>query len=429
VRSRIQQLLFSTIAVLLAGQFTAAADLSRFYRQTLLKRFDSNQDQQLDERERRALRKAFGGIDVPMLPSTPFDYTAVHLPSQVNKDQLDQADNTPPGNPLTDPGATLGRVLFYDRQLSRNNTVACGSCHRQDAGFSDPRRFSEGFEGGRTTRNAMSLANLRYSNILSHRPGFFWDERAATLEDQVLMPIQDKLEMGMTLPQLEKRLAGLPYYPPLFEAAFGSSEVTSDRVAKSVSQFMRAMVSMNSRFDRAAAPGEDDSATFAGFSQQEKLGRSLYFDGADGIAEHGCAHCHIPPTFGMMKSLNNGLDLKYLDPGLGALDRPPNDPFAPSNDGKFKAPSLRNIELSAPYMHDGRFKTLAAVVEHYSSGVHPHVNLGLAFEQQQAARPTTGFGFSDKQKAALVAFLKTLTDRQFVTDPRFSDPFVRLSGK
>lgn len=406
------------MALVLAGQSATAEDLSRFHRQTLLERFDSNHNEQLDPRERRALRRAFGGIDIPMLPSRSFDYTAVHLPSHLNKAQLDEADNTPADNPITDQGATLGRVLFYDRQLSLNNRVACGSCHLQHAGFSDPRRVSVGFEGGQTTRNAMSLANLRYSNILGHRPGFFWDERAATLEDQVLMPIQDKLEMGMTLPQLEERLAHLPYYPPLFEAAFGSSEVTSDRVARSVSQFMRTMVSMNSRFDR-----------MEGFNEQEKLGRSLYFDGADGIAEHGCAHCHIPPTFGMMKALNNGLDLKYKDPGLGTLDRPPNDPFEPSNDGKFKAPSLRNIELSAPYMHDGRFKTLQAVVEHYSSGVHPHVNLGLAFEQQQAAGPTTGFQFTDKQKSALVAFLKTLTDRQFVTDPRFSDPFVRLPHK
>ena len=418
MRSCKQQLLFWVMALVLAGQSATAEDLSRFHRQTLLERFDSNHNEQLDPRERRALRRAFGGIDIPMLPSRSFDYTTLHLPGHLDKAQLDEADNTPADNPITDQGATLGRVLFYDRQLSRNNTVACGSCHLQHAGFSDPRRVSVGFEGGQTTRNAMSLANLRYSNILGHRPGFFWDERAATLEDQVLMPIQDKLEMGMTLPQLEERLAHLPYYPPLFEAAFGSSEVTSDRVARSVSQFMRTMVSMNSRFDR-----------MEGFNEQEKLGRSLYFDGADGIAEHGCAHCHIPPTFGMMKALNNGLDLKYKDPGLGTLGRPPNDPFEPSNDGKFKAPSLRNIELSAPYMHDGRFKTLQAVVEHYSSGVHPHVNLGLAFEEQQAAGPTTGFRFSDKQKAALVAFLKTLTDRQFVTNPRFSDPFVRLPHK
>ena len=417
-----QQLVFSAMALLVTVQVAAAQDLTAFHRQTLLKRFDSNQDQRLNERERRALRRAFGGIDVPMLPSTLFSYMAVRLPSYLKEGQLDELDNTPADNPISDHGATLGRVLFYDRQLSRNNTVACGSCHLQRTGFADPRRVSEGFAGGQTTRNAMSLANLRYSNILGHRPGFFWDERAATLEAQVLMPIQDKLEMGMTLPELEERLSVIPYYPPLFAAAFGSSQVTSDRVAKSVAQFMRSMVSMNSKFDRA-------SATREGFSEQEKLGRSLFLNGADGIAEHGCAHCHVPPTFGMMKSLNNGLDMKYLDAGLGALDRPSNDPFTPSNDGKFKAPSIRNIELSAPYMHDGRFKTLEAVVEHYSSGVHPHLNLGLAFEQQQGDTPTVGFRFTDKQKSALVAFLKTLTDRQFVTDRRFSDPFVRLQKK
>ena len=417
-----QQLVFSAMALLVTVQVAAAQDLTAFHRQTLLKRFDSNQDQRLNERERRALRRAFGGIDVPMLPSTLFDYMAVHRPSYLKEGQLDELDNTPADNPISDHGATLGRVLFYDRQLSRNNTVACGSCHLQRTGFADPRRVSEGFAGGQTTRNAMSLANLRYSNILGHRPGFFWDERAATLEAQVLMPIQDKLEMGMTLPELEERLSAIPYYPPLFAAAFGSNQVTSDRVAKSVAQFMRSMVSMNSKFDRA-------SATREGFSEQEKLGRSLFLNGADGIAEHGCAHCHVPPTFGMMKSLNNGLDMKYLDAGLGALDRPSNDPFTPSNDGKFKAPSIRNIELSAPYMHDGRFKTLEAVVEHYSSRVHPHLNLGLAFEQQQGDTPTVGFRFTDKQKSALVAFLKTLTDRQFVTDRRFSDPFVRLQKK
>ena len=422
MRSRMQQLVFSAMALLVTVQVAAAQDLTAFHRQTLLKRFDSNQDQRLNERERRALRRAFGGIDVPMLPSTLFDYMAVHRPSYLKEGQLDELDNTPADNPISDHGATLGRVLFYDRQLSRNNTVACGSCHLQRTGFADPRRVSEGFAGGQTTRNAMSLANLRYSNILGHRPGFFWDERAATLEAQVLMPIQDKLEMGMTLPELEERLSAIPYYPPLFAAAFGSNQVTSDRVAKSVAQFMRSMVSMNSKFDRA-------SATREGFSEQEKLGRSLFLNGADGIAEHGCAHCHVPPTFGMMKSLNNGLDMKYLDAGLGALDRPSNDPFTPSNDGKFKAPSIRNIELSAPYMHDGRFKTLEAVVEHYSSRVHPHLNLGLAFEQQQGDTPTVGFRFTDKQKSALVAFLKTLTDRQFVTDRRFSDPFVRLQKK
>jgi cytochrome c peroxidase len=364
-----------------------------------------------------------------MLPGKLFDYANVRLPAHADVAEVRQADNTPRNNPITNAGAVLGRVLFYDKQLSRNNTTACASCHLQRAGFSDPRRLSTGFDGGLTGRNAMGLAGLRYTNIRGHQPGFFWDERAATLEAQVLMPIQDKLEMGMTLPQLNQRLVKLPYYPDLFDAAFGSSNVTSDRIAKSVAQFMRSMVSMDSKFDRAAPADGGYSANFKGFSNLENRGKSLFIDGIDGIAELGCAHCHLPPTFGMTMSLNNGLALKYKDRGLGALDRPSNDPFTPSNDGKFKAPSLRNIELTAPYMHDGRFKTLKDVVEHYSSGVHAHVNVGLAFDEQNPATKTSGFRFTAGQKTALIAFLKTLTDRQFVTDPRYSDPFVRSPAK
>ncbi len=416
------------MALLMAAQVASAADISDFHRETLLERFDSDRDGTLDEAETRALRTVFGGIDVPMLPDKLFDYTSVRLPAHVDLAQLRLADNTPIDNAIADAGATLGRLLFYDMQLSRNNSVACASCHLQRAGFADPRRFSTGFQGGRTLRNAMSLASLRYTNVRRHRPGFFWDERAPTLETQVLMPIQDQLEMGMTLPQLNERLSKLPYYPDLFDAAFGSSEVTSDRIAKSVAQFMRSMVSMNSKFDRAAVSG-DNSVDFKTFSDQENRGKSLFIDGVDGVAELSCAHCHIPPTFGMTKALNNGLALKYKDRGLGVLDRRPNDPFTPSNDGKFKASSLRNIELTAPYMHDGRFKTLELVIEHYSSGVRSHVNVGLAFEDQDSAKKTAGFQFTAGQKAALVAFLKTLTDRQFATDPRFSDPFVRSAAQ
>ena len=429
MRFRSIPLVLCTMALLLAAQVASAVDLSAFHRQTLLERFDRDRDGALDDAEIRTLRTAFGGIDVPMLPGKLFDYTSVPLPAHVDFAELRLADNTPRDNPITGAGATLGRVLFYDTQLSRNNSVACASCHLQRAGFADPRQFSTGFEGGRTGRNAMSLAGLRYTNVRGHRPGFFWDERAPNLEAQVLIPIQDKLEMGMKLPQLERRLSKLPYYPALFDAAFGSSEVTSDRIAKSVAQFMRSMVSMNSKFDRAAAAGGDYSVNFKTFSDQENRGKYLFIDGVDGIAEFGCAHCHIPPTFGMTKALNNGLALKYKDRGLGVLDRRPNDPFTPSNDGKFKAPSLRNVELSSPYMHDGRFKTLELVVEHYSTGVRSHVNVGLAFEEQNPAKKTPGFQFTAGQKAAIIAFLKTLTDRQFVTDPRYSDPFVRSATK
>ncbi len=368
--------------------------------------------------------ESIDGIEVPALPDQPFNYTSVRF---VARDRIgfEQADNTPADNPITDRGATLGRVLFYDTQLSRNNTVACASCHHQRAGFSDPRQFSVGFEGGRTTRNAMGLANVRYTKLRGARPGFFWDERATTLEDQVLMPIQDRIEMGMNLNDLEAKLQRLPYYPPLFEAAFGSTRVTSDHVAKAIAQFMRSMVALNSKFDRAAAKAASNSAPFDDFAAQENLGKELFSNGVGEVAEFGCAFCHVPPTFGMPKAFNNGLELHYADRGLGALDRPSNDPFTQSNDGKFKAPSLRNIELTAPYMHDGRFKTLEEVVEHYSSGVRPHANLGLAIDERDRDKPTSGFKFTDEQRAGLVAFLKTLTDAEFASDPRFSDPFVR----
>lgn len=400
-----------------------------FTRDALMERFDKNRDGKLDSAERVALRKAFGGIDVPMLPTQPYDYTTAEYPPHIDREEIDRIDNMPNDNPTTDAGAALGRVLFHDRLLSRNRTISCASCHLQRTGFSDPRRFSVGFEGERTGRNAMSLAGLRYSNLKGNRPGFFWDERAVTLEAQVLMPIQDGVEMGMSLGELEKRLQRAAYYPPLFESAFGSSRVTSDRLAKAVAQFLRSLNSFGSRFDRAAAKATrrgDYALPFDLFTAQENLGKSLFIKGLGDVSELGCAVCHVPPTFGMAKSMNNGLELAYKDRGLGGLDHPVNDPFTPSNDGKFKAPSLRNVELTAPYMHDGRFDTLEEVIDHYSEGVHPHKNLALAFEARSAGKATSGFGYGAAQKAALIAFLKTLTDEAFVSDPKFADPFVRL---
>ena len=411
---------------------TAALDLQAvdgeepfaFSEEALLLKYDNNRNGELDQREKRRLVDDYG-FDVPMLPSETSDYVTVQIPEYVDSDELAGTDNTPENNPLTDAGATLGRVLFYDRQLSRNSTIACASCHLQENAFADPRRRSVGYQGGLTNRNAMNLANLRFTNLQDHQPGFFWDERAPTLEAQALMPIQDTVEMGMTLDALERRTQELPYYPTLFDAAFGSSEATSDRVAKAIAQFMRSMLSFDSKFDQAASAHRDVSSDFDLFTEQENLGKSLFINGVKGIAEHGCAHCHIPPTFGMTKSQNNGLDLEYKDKGLGARDQPRNDPFTPSNNGKFKAPSLRNVALTAPYMHDGRFESLAQVLDHYSNGVHPHENLGLAFPDQDNFNTTSGLALTNQEKVAIIAFLKTLTDQAFITDPRFSDPFIR----
>jgi len=367
-------------------------------------------------------------VDLPKLPAKLHDYASFKTPSHLDKAMKRRLDNSPKSNSITDAGATLGRVLFYDTQLSRNNTIACASCHHQVRGFSDPRRVSVGFGGGLTQRNAMGLANLRFTNLRGSRPGFFWDERAATLEEQVLMPIQDEVEMGMRLSDLEAKLQNLPYYPPLFEAAFGSPKISSDGIAKAMAQFMRSLVSFDSKFDRAAQEaGGDYSQDFNSFTAAENLGKSLFINGVGGVAEIGCAHCHIPPTFSMPKSFNNGLDLEYVDKGLGARDLPSNEPFTPTNDGKFKAPSLRNVALTAPYMHDGRFKTLEQVIDHYSSGVHPHPNLGIALHDEAPVndKGVSGFGLTAEQKSALLAFLRTLTDEKFISDPRFSDPFVR----
>jgi cytochrome c peroxidase len=401
-----------------------------FTREALLERFDADRDGRLSASEKATLRHAFGGTEVPLLPSRPYRYTDLRLPAYLDALELRELDNTPADNPLTDHGATLGRVLFYDTQLSRNNTVACASCHRASAAFSDPRRFSIGYAGGRTTRNAMALVNLRFSNLKGLSPGFFWDERAPTLEAQALLPIQDEIEMGMDLRSLEARVGRLPYYPPLFRLAFGTPEVTAARVAKAVAQFLRSMTGFDSKFDRAAAKalGKSYSADFEEFTAEENLGKSLFIDGVGDVPEFGCAICHLPPTFAMPQAFNNGLDVHYQDRGLGALGRPSNDPITPTNDGKFKAPSLRNIALTAPYMHDGRFQTLEEVIEHYSGGIRPHPNLGLAFAEADRDRGLSGFKYTPAQKAALVAFLKTLTDEQFISDPRFADPFVRLDS-
>ena len=216
--------------------------------QQALHRFDLDKNGTLDASEKNALRSAYGGIDVPLLPATPFNYSVVNRPAHLDEAELRELDNTPKDNTITNAGATLGRVLFYDTQLSKNNTVSCASCHSLLAGFADARQFSVGYEGGLTGRNAMGLINVRYSNIHGSRPGFFWDERAATLEDQALMPIQDKVEMGMTLAELNHKLQRLPYYPAMFKAAFGTDQVTSARVAKAIAQFIRSAESLGFTF-------------------------------------------------------------------------------------------------------------------------------------------------------------------------------------
>jgi cytochrome c peroxidase len=336
------------------------------------------------------------------LPDTPYRYADIELPAHFKTPAAQRLDNTPRDNRITDAGATLGRVLFYDTRLSSSNNTACAACHNQKHAFVDPNRFSKGHQGKLTDRHAPSLVDLRYYQ----RGRFFWDERAPTLEAQVLMPIQSKLEMGNTLTALMDTLIKDAHYPNLFEKAFGSQEITAERTAKALAQFLRSMVSYQSKYDEGLTKARVVRVDFPNYTSAENRGKTLFLD--------RCANCHMSggqsAHFFMNRPLNNGLDseVRKTDGGVGDLS------LNPAQVGLFKSPSLRNVEFTGPYMHDGRFKTLEEVIDHYSAGVKQHPNRDGRVRN---------FNFDRSQKAALVAFLKTLSDPAFISDPKFSDPF------
>ena len=347
-------------------------------------------------------------IDLDALPS----YASVALPATYTPDVLTREDGTIRA-PVTDAGATLGRVLFYDRQLSISGTVSCASCHARTQGFADTARFSVGFDGvGRTTAHAMRLANARFNA----NGQFFWDRRAATLEAQVTQPIQNAVEMGFDaghggLAALFRRVDSLPYYPPLFRLAFGDAVVTEVRVQRALAQYVRSLVSVSSRWDLAAAQQGAAPGPFAAFTAQEREGQTLFM-APPGAGGAGCAGCHVPPSFSLAgNSRSNGLDA-----GETRI---------------FRAPSLKNVARSSHFMHDGRFTTLEQVVQFYDSGVQdgaaldPRLTMPAPPPAPPGTRVPQRLGLTSTQQAALVAFLRTLTDDSLLADPKFSDPFRR----
>lgn len=344
------------------------------------------------------------------LPATPFAYANQLLPNYLLTPNIAGQDNTPADNTVTDQGATLGRVLFYDNTLSLNKTISCASCHHQGLGFSDSAVLSKGFQGGLTARNSMSLVNARYY------PGkhFFWDERAATLEAQVLTPIQNSVEMGMQLDTLVNRLKATTHYPVLFAKAFGDTTINSDRISKALSQFVRSIISYKSKYDAGRSqvpPGADPVQTpYNNFTAQENQGKQLFFSPLT-----ACATCHGTETFTAPGNRNDGIENPSVDQGVGGVTN------IIEQVGNFKVPSLKNIELTAPYMHDGRFATLEQVVEHYNSGIQSNPNLAPQLKNPDGTPKR--LNLTNEQKTSLVAFLKTLTDTAVTNDEKFSNPF------
>jgi cytochrome c peroxidase len=303
----------------------------------------------------------------------------------------------PASNPMTVEGIALGRKLFYEKLLSGDNTMSCGTCHLQENGFSEPLQVSQGITGALGTRNAMPLINLGWNQL-----GFFWDGRAATLEDQALQPITNTIEMNATWPDVEAKLNAHDTYPRLFKEAYGVDRIDSLTVAKAIAQFVRTLISGNSRFDAWYNRQETP------LNAQELRGFTLYTtEAAD------CFHCHgLGGLITDNKYHNNGLDTIYTD--MGRFDVTGN----PMDRATFRTPTLRNIEMTAPYMHDGRFFTLEEVVEHYSE----HVKMSPTISPLMELVGESGAHLTQEEKEDLLAFLRTLTDQEFLANPNFSDP-------
>ena len=335
-------------------------------------------------------------------------------------------DNTPPGNPITDAGATLGRVLFYDKRLSRNGTISCASCHQQSNAFGDTAIASTGV-AGTTGRHSMRLVNARFSA----ERRFFWDERAPTLESQTTQPIQDHVEMGFSgtdgdpdFAALVARLSEIEEYRVLFTMVFGSPDISEERVQDALAQFVRSIQSFDSKYDSGRSQVANDGQPFPNFTASENAGKALFLappgggpggpgrpPGASGA---GCAACHQPPEFGIApNSLNNGV----ISSIAGATDTT-----------NTRSPSLRDLvgpggSSNGPFMHDGSRSTLDAVVAHYNTipGNIPNLDPRL---QGGPGGGGQNLGLTAQQRSDLVAFLRTLSGSDVYTNPKWSSPFT-----
>lgn len=331
-------------------------------------------------------------------PYEPVQY-ALNLPEHFPQMPI------PVDNPMTEAGVSLGRHLFYDPILSADGTQSCSSCHLPSGNFTDNLAVSVGIDGIAGNRSSMSLLNIGFNTN-----GLFWDGRINTLEDQALLPVEDPIELHHQWPEVIADLKNHSEYPVMFRRAFGisdTSEITKELSAKALAQFERSLVSSGqSKYDQIISGDEV-------FTDEELVGHNIFFDIDPDVRRHAeCGHCHNAPLFTTNEFFNNGLDDitngNLRDIGLGKVTGLTFDR------GKFRVPSLRNIVQSAPFMHDGRFETLEEVIDHYDHGVIFSLNVDPNLRV---------LNLSPEDRAALMAFIKTLEDPEFLSDPRYQSPF------
>ncbi len=345
--------------------------------------------------------------------------------TQLKAEKLVLPENTDEyftSEPLLNKQATIGRVLFYDKNLSANNVIACASCHFQENAFADGKQFSSGFKTEMTNRNSMAFNNLGSDN-----GGLFWDLRERNLQEMVLKPVSNHIEMGFTdIGLICKKLEQFPHYRTLFTEAY-SDGFTVKNVANSLKLFLTSIRSDNSKFDiDFVLDRQNYESDFENFTPEENYGKQLF------VKRNACMDCHNPfSNFqrGWSNWANIGLDVVSADKGVQPDFFDPFGERTRITEGSFKIPSLRNIALTAPYMHDGRFATLEEVIDHYSDGIKFSTNLDWELTEINST-PGGGFSsgakrfnYSERDKKALIAFLKTLTDYKMISDPKFSNPF------
>ncbi len=345
------------------------------------------------------------------IPSTPMSYVN-NFPSYYTRNSL----------PFDKDLATLGRVLFYDKKLSKDGSVSCASCHDQRAGFADNRALSLGVANRETSRNSLALGsvfsfNEYYGSRTIGLVPFFWDNRAASVQEQSIQTLANPLEMDMEMHEVVDAVNDQPYYEPLLIAAYGKRTANDENVLDAISEFVNSIGSFDSKYDEALSTYFNKNGTLANAENSDLEGLSTLENEGRAIFLQNCASCHgningMPGEF----QANNGLDEAYDDKGIGDLSGNTYE------NGVFKVPTLRNIALTAPYMHDGRFNTLEEVLDHYSTGVQDHPNLSFQLKSFVDGQPVR-MEFDQQDREALLAFLHTFTDDKLAADVKYSDPF------